>query len=179
MKTFIIGTDNTKKSVYDISNRLVGLNNDLDICRSFAVSKSENEEEEIGQYAYFLEEEEVIIAHKNDALIYLSFYDKAVEGITIDEFMNSDIIPIKHEHFNDIADPFLEDKVLLVLIDSKNNSDTKKKDQVEFNLIYERSDSMNLPLLYFYDDEEDIVDIVYEFMIGDDETREKILDENK
>jgi hypothetical protein len=176
MKTFIVGSDNLNK--LEIAKELTSLNDDLNICKSFIAKNIDDEK--LQEYIFTLDEEDIVLAFKNNALLYIDYSQHNISGITLDDFSVSDIIPISFKHFNSIVDePLIENEVLIIWIDIKEKRESHNVDVIESRFVQERIDSLNLPCLYFCgESSKEIAEIVFNYLTGNDEVRKEIIEEN-
>ncbi|MCH5167505.1 MAG: hypothetical protein J1F35_06370 [Erysipelotrichales bacterium] len=138
------------------------------------------------RYMYYISEDQLNLDYKNNALLYVvTDGDTQVsKGIAIDEFYNSQIIPVSLKAFNTINKHHFENEII-VWIDIKINK-TKfslvdyKLNLIESNYLLKILDSLknNTPL-YFGPDEDlkEGMKIVYDYFKGDKETKNSILNE--
>lgn len=173
MKIFIVAPEHINK--LDIANEIVALNDDLNICKTFT-----NIGGIITENVFELDIDDIILSFKNNALLFLQYSEEIIKGITLDDYNSSDIITLNTEHFNMINDePFINDEILIVWLDSKEKSEQHSKDIIESKYLQERIDNFNIPFLYFCDEnKKDIAKIVLSYLLADDETREEIQQEN-
>lgn len=176
MKIFIVGHKQLNK--LDIANKIISLNDYLNICKTFTTEQSDGM---IGEYLFHLDEEDIILAFRNNSLLYIDYNDEQISGMTIDDFDVSDIIPIDIKHFNSIPDYLLSDKELLIIwVDSKAKYiSSDKKYIIEAKYLQERIDNLNIPTMYFIDDDNiNIANIVIEYMNSNDDERMELVKEN-
>lgn len=176
MKIFIVGHKQLNK--LDTANKIISLNDYLNICKTFTTEQNSGM---IGEYLFHLDEEDIILAFRNNSLLYIDYNDECISGMTIDDFDVSDIIPIDVKHFNSIPDYLLTDKELLIIwIDSKNKEiSSDKKYIIEAKYLQERIDNLNMPVMYFIDEDNiDVAEIVIEYMNSDNERRLELVEEN-
>ena len=176
MKIFIVAPEHINK--LDIANEIVALNDDLNICKTF--TSVSNEAGLIGEYMFSLDIDDVVLSFRNNALLFLHYSEENVLGITLDDFISSDIIPIRTDHFNMIIDDHIsQNECVIVWIDSKQKSPNHKQDMIEARYLQERIDNFSLPVLYFCDEnKKDIAKIILEYFLADENTREEIIEEN-
>ena len=103
MKTFIVAPNHINK--LDLANNIVALNDNINICKSF--TSDIKAKGIVGQYKFGLDIDNILLAFKNNALLYLDFRDEEVSGLTLDDYDASDIIVITTAHFNDVPDIYL------------------------------------------------------------------------
>ena len=173
MKIFIVGSDNINK--LDYANELIALNDNLNICKYFtSESKFDGM---LGEYKFNLSVEDIDLSFKNDVLLFIDYQDEYITGVTHEDFYNSDILNLSIEYFNLIPDQYLNCDNLIVWIDNKSNAN--KKALAEANYFLERVEEINIPLLYFInEDKKDIAKIVIDYIEGDEKCRKEILAEH-
>lgn len=171
MKVFIVGSETIDK--LDIANEIIAQNDDFNICKTFT-----SKHEYVGSYMFELDNEDIVLAWKNNVLLFLDYSDKKILGITLDDFKYSDIIPISTKHFNMIIDDVLVNNEILILwIDNKSKH--SKDELIEVRYLQERIESFSLPMIYFIDEpKEEIARITIDYILGDEVQRKEILEEN-
>lgn len=175
MKIFIVASENVNKLNY--ANALIALNDNLNICRYFV---SEQSDGLVGEYKFYMDIDDIKLSFKNNVLFLIDYRDEYITGITQEDFDASDIVCMSMEHFNMIPDFILPNEKLIVWIDSKGLESSLLKTQLaEADYFMERIEENNIPLLYFIEEGEDyIAKTVLNYIDGDEETRQEILDEN-
>lgn len=171
MKVFIVGSENTDK--LDIAKEIVAQYDDLNICKTFT-----SNHEYVGSYMFSLDNEDIKLSWKNNVLLFLDYSNDKILGITLDDFKESDIIPIATKHFNMIIDSILEHNEILILwVDSKSKH--SNKELIEVKYLEERIETFSLPMIYFIDEsKEEIARITIDYILGDEVQRKEILEEN-
>lgn len=168
-KVFIIvNTKNQINTAYNISTYL-SKNFDFNCAKLFSTEKDM-------PYTYYLNQNEVILSYKNNALLTCNTYnDNDSLGITIDDYYNNDIFYCDIDLFNNISESMLNN-VLVIWIDEpiKNNLSLLNKIS---NFIINLD---NLKYLYFNEKDLDkILDILNNYFNTDDiKLKNKILEEN-
>ena len=176
MKIFIVGPSYIDK--LDYANAIVAINDDLNICKYF--TSQSNIEGMVGQYLFYMDIDDINLSFKNNALALIDYRDELITGITQDDFDVSDIVFINTEHFNLLPDILLpQDSTLIIWLDTKISNDLKNKELIEIKYLVERLDNLELPMLYFLDEERDkVAEDVIEYLNANEEERKKIIEEN-
>lgn len=130
---------------------------------------------------YYLDNKEIQNALKNNAVFYIR-NTSFIEGVTFDEFYNSNIFTLSIKDFNTISTNVLEkysDDILVVWLDYSNhlNKNELNNDIKETTYLIEKLE--NLKYIYLLNEEYDnIVKILIDYYYGDDEKRAEIIEEN-
>jgi hypothetical protein len=116
----------------------------------------------------------MVIAYKNNAMLYcLSESEKSI-GISMDEYYNTDIFCMSVEAFNNISESLLVN-ILVIWIDSKAN--TTDENQINNSKILMNTlDS--LKYMYFIEDFKTIRKIICEYLDATPAKQLEILEEN-
>lgn len=174
LKTFIVCLDKQKAS--DIAKDIIKTNDELSIIPRFTTD-SEYKNEVNENYIYYLDVNTVNLSYKNNALLYIKTNKYISNGITIDDFYNNDICYLTIEEFNSIPEIiFKKYDILIVWVDSKNHKSISNTDLIEIN--YFSSFVNTNKYLYFLEDENNIHDVILEYIFGDEEKRKYLLEEN-
>lgn len=176
MKIFIVGPSNINK--LDYANSFIEINDNYNICRHFISDKKFDGM--IGEYIFHMDIDEINIAFKNNAFYFIDYNDENITGITFDDYYSSNIICVDMYHFNLIPTFLFEkEEILIVWLDSKSNEINVSKEIVETKYFLETIENMNIPYLYFLNEDTNIVrNIVLEYIDSDEETKQQILEEN-
>ena len=178
MKVFLISPKHIDK--LSIAKEVVALDDNINICKRF--TSNIEDKNELSNFRFFMDVDDTILAFKNNVLLYLEYRDDNVSGITLDDYEASDIILIDSNHFNEIPDIYLANKELLFITlysKTNKNDETKKQDIIEDQYIQDRSLELNIPIIYFIDEAAtDIANIIIDYIKGDEEIRERIIQEN-
>lgn len=132
-KIFIVTTDlNTniaKKLALEISNIY-----DFTIADNFSSDES-------AEITYNIED--IILAFKNNALLYCYVKDNVTYGITIDEFYNKDIFCVPLEGFINIADNKLLNTII-IWIDAKYENNNEQLNNIDYmeSLLSDKNDCL-------------------------------------
>lgn len=176
MKIFILGSSNINK--LDYANSLIAINDDLNVCKAF--SSNCPFEGKLSEYLYYMDIDDINLSFKNNALLYIDYSDEEISGITLDDFYASEIVNMSIDHFNMISDNNLPlDDMLIVWIDSKTSGVNVKKELANVKFLEERIENKNIPVLYFLNETtNEVAKLVNEYISGDKESRQKIIEEN-
>lgn len=167
-KIFIITSDKNSKDNYRLAEYLQ-LECGLDLAKSFTTGNVE-------QYYEQLSINDVILAYKNNALLYSYSKDNIHSGITMDEFYNNDLFCMTIDGFNNIADNRLVN-VLVVWLDLPTKEITC---EMSHNIKSFQKTLESINYMYFNEDFDTICKIMKEYIETDSEDiRERILEENK
>jgi len=171
-KTKVIITGFTNADINEIMNSVIYIDDNINIIPKFTTNKSDE-----SFYNNYLDVVTVNLAFKNNAFIYISTVDYISTGILTDDFINNDICFIDIKNFNNIPDKIFNSyDILVVWLDSKKIS-LSNSDKIESKYFQDRINNLNY--IYFLDDNpEEISNIIYAYMSGDEEKRNKILEEN-
>ena len=135
--------DNVIESIFEISE-------DVNISKKFTTDKDANE-----PGFYYLNQEEVNLALKNNSLLSVVTTEYISEGITIDDLYNNDLFFMSYKEYNMINDKiFNNNNILTIWIDSKYNKPenyTKREFYYEIECLEQRLENINYE--YFMDDE--------------------------
>lgn len=172
-KIFIVGGANTP--IIEIADKLVSLDESLKIASKFTSDRQLKDltYDNNNQHLYYNDNENIHLDYKNNALLYIFSTEYTSEGVTLDEFYMSDIIPLNIENFNVVSEKVLESaSCLIVWIDSKCNSDNHLMKETKF--LMERLDK--LAYMYFFDeDTDDICNAIMEYISGTPHERKRLL----
>lgn len=179
-KIFITGSHSVDK--LKIAKLLVQKDDSLSICKKFT-SNPDYKGVISDNYIYFLESQEIDLAYKNNVLLYVNTENYISSGITIDNYYNDDIFVLDLRDFNNISNTVFQstlNEIIVIWIDSPitSNSPEIKQDINETKYLLERLNS-GVKYLYFLSETEDfITDTILEYLNGDEETKNKLLEEN-
>lgn len=177
LKIIITGAKPIDK--FAIAKRLVEINDSLSIAPTF-ISDKEYENVTNDNFMYYMSSEEVDLAFKNNVILYINTDINISHGITLDNFYSNDIFVMSIEDFNNISDHNITGKDLLVVwVDTKHYDDPndRQKDLVETKYLDERIQT--IPYLYFLDNTvEEIIDVINNYLEGDEEQKLAICQEN-
>jgi hypothetical protein len=172
MKLFILEPTFSNKSII-LAEKLHEINNELKICPIYSSLQS-NESKHIE----YMKIEEINLSFKNNALLYIDYNNNDITCITIDNFYNNDLIPIKLHEFNNIINAYLND-ILVIWLDCNNSKDINKK-ELRKNItatkhLLETIDNNNIKYLYFLkEDINDIANVIDKYLNSGDEIKKEI-----
>ena len=174
LKTFIVCLDKNKS--LDIAKDIIKINDELSIIPLFTTDiKYKDTINE--NYIYYLDVNTVNLSYKNNALLYIKTDKYISSGITIDDFYNNDICFLSIEEFNSIPEViFKKHDILIIWIDTKNHKGITNSDLIEIK--YFNSFIIANKYLYFLENEQDIHNIILDYIYGDEEKRKQLLEEN-
>ena len=130
---------------------------------------------------YYLDNKVIQNALKNNAVFYIK-NNVFVEGVTYDEFYNSNIFTLSIKDFNTIStnvlDKYSEDILVVWLDYSKHKyKDELNNDIKEISYLMDKLEKLNY--IYFLDEEySTIAKTIIEYYYGDADKRTVILEEN-
>ena len=175
-KIFIIGSNKIDKMSF--ARQITELDDDLSISQIF--TNDESYKDSTNDHIYYLSPNDIDLSYKNNAFLFIVAKDLIYTGITFDSFYNEDIFCLSIEEFNSIPNYIFEhNDILIVWLDTKINGrdKTNENDILATKHLIEKIDSLNI--LYFLDEsEETVANIVIEYLEGDPETKQNILEEN-
>lgn len=176
LKTFIVCLD--KNNSLDISKKIIELNDELSIVPEFTTNidyKGKLNE----NYIYYLDVNTTNLAFKNNALLYIKTDNYISNGISIDDFYNNDICFMTIEEFNLIPNTvFKNQDILIVWVDLKKHNCITNNDLIETKYFNSFLLNNNIPYMYFLNNEEYIHQVIIDYIEGDEETRNMLLNEN-
>ena len=176
LKVIITGAKPIDK--FAIAKKLVEINDNLSIAPTFTSDK--DYEGIVSDKMYYMSTEDVILAFKNNVILYINTDVYISHGITIDNFYNNDIFVMDLDDFNSISDHNIAGQdILVVWVDTKHYDDIhiKNSDITESKYLTERLE--NIPYMYFLDtDVESIAKTINSYIEGDDEEKLAIIEEN-
>lgn len=175
-KIFIVSTDKYNKNKYILAEYLSNVF-DLSIANTIVYT---NNTSILDNYKYLsiLDLNNILLAYKNNALLYaITYADKddnnTIETITIDDYYNNDIFCLSIEAFNNICENKLVN-CIVIWIDSN-----LKQNNISFNEISHFEESLkDIPYLYFNENINHVCQIVYKYFSGNKDEKQKILEEN-
>ena len=174
LKTFIVCLD--KEKALNVAKDIVKINDELSIIPRFTTN-TEYKDEVNENYIYYLDVNTVNLSYKNNALLYIKTNKYISSGITIDDFYNNDVCYLTVEEFNSIPEViFKKYDILVVWIDTKNHKTISNTDLIEINYFNTFITTNNY--LYFLETEKDIHNTILDYIMGDEEKRKYLLEEN-
>jgi len=174
LKTFIVCLD--KEKALNVAKDIVRINDELSIIPRFTTD-TEYKDEVNENYIYYLDVNTVNLSYKNNALLYIKTNKYISSGITIDDFYNNDVCYLTVEEFNSIPEIiFKKYDILVVWIDTKTHKAISNSDLIEIN--YFNTFITTINYLYFLENETGIHNTILEYIFGDEEKRNYLLEEN-
>ena len=173
-KIFIVTTDSKDMSTaYKIAS-YISSKYDLDIAKTFTSSLEIDVCKETPEYYTFFDVNDMVIAYKNNAMLYcLSEAEKSI-GISLDDYYNNDIFCMSVEAFNNISESLLMN-ILVVWIDSKSsNVDVNTTNNVK--ILMNTLDSIKY--MYFIEDYKIIKRVLCSYLDATPTKQLEILEEN-
>lgn len=173
MKILIIGTTNSP--VLDVAKGLQAANDDLQIAPVFTTDLKMKGK--VGESVYYMANEEVELAYKNNAFMWVHTKDHYSTGVTRPDMYSSSLFTMSFGDFNNISNPVMQelakdDDCVLVVMDmsaGKKDKDELMEANAAFERIYEH------PYLYFLDEKPaSIIDCILKYIGSTTEEREKI-----
>lgn len=167
----------------DVAIAMSELNDEFVIASTFDTDSEFSMTSE--KYKYYISNDQLDLDYKNNALLYVitNSITQNSYGIAIDEFYNSNIIPLSIKAFNTISPSLYEDS-LIVWVDSKWDNMMKRIDKellnIDIKYFMDITSHHKDQLLYFssIEDKESIAKIVNDYIEGDEEQRREIVSEN-
>lgn len=184
-KIIIVGISDIDK--LEIAKELVRRDDNLSIASHFTTDNEiieqygDNAESIINdKYIQYIKNDIINLAYKNNSLLYVITNGYISEGITTDEYYNSDIIYVDILQFNQIPDRFFNSKYsknIIVWVDTRNHRHISQSELIEIRYLQERLDAMSY--LYFLDESIDkICTTILEYLEADEDKRKQIIEEN-
>lgn len=162
-----------------IAKQLIEVNDNLSIAPTFT-SDRRYENVVSDNYIYYMDLEKVNLAFKNNVILYINTDVNISHGITLDNFYNNDIFVMDLEDFNNISERNITGQDLLIVwVDTKHYEEKNErlKDITEAKYLEERIQT--IPYLYFLDNTvEEIVNVINDYLEGDEEQKLVICQEN-
>lgn len=173
-KIFIITTNTDKlKTAFDLAN-YISSKYDLDVAKTLSSNLDIDIYNYVPEYFTYFDVNDMVIAFKNNAMLYcLSEAEKSI-GIPLDEYYNNDIFCMTVEAFNNISESLLMN-VLVIWIDSKYSSvDTNTMNNVK--ILMNTLDSIKY--MYFNEDYKIIKRMLCEYIDASPKRKLELLEEN-
>lgn len=173
-KIFIITTNSDKlKTAFDVAN-YISSKYDLDIAKTFSSNLDIDICKDVPEYFTYFDVNDMVIAFKNNAMLYcLSEAEKSI-GISLDEYYNNDIFCMTVEAFNNISESLLMN-MIVIWIDSKytsSNTNTMNNVKILMNTL----DSIKY--MYFIEDYKVIKRTICEYLDASPKRKLELLEEN-
>ena len=162
---------------FDLAKRLSELDDSLTISPIFSsdISLKDSYKENI----YYMSNDDVNLAFKNNALLYVMTDNYISTGITVDDFYNNDIIVATIEEFNNIPDKFFEKySITTIWLDSRNHDKLKYDHTAEAKYLMERISTLRY--MYFLDESiYEVAYIIYNYIKSPIDKKQSIIYENQ
>lgn len=174
LKVFIVCLN--KKTAMDVAKSIILKNDDYSISPMFTTDISYKGE--INEnYEVYIDPAIINLSYKNNALLFIKTEQYISTGITIDDFYNNDICIMDINEYNIIPENvFNKYDIITVWIDTKNHKSLLNNELLEIN--YFNSFIEKIKYLYFLDTETNIDEVILEYLNGNEEIRESLLNEN-
>lgn len=182
-KIFIISPNNTRP--IEVCKEISKISDDIIIANTFITDSDYSEKSLSDEFKYYISNDQLNLDYKNNALLYV-ITDSIAEnsyGIAIDEFYNSNIIPMSIKSFNTI-NPDLYKGCTIVWADSKYDRMMKAIDRkilnIDIKYFNEISKTFDRNVIYFSTIESniDIAKTIIDYMCADEEGKNIIINEN-
>lgn len=153
-KIIIIGSKNVDS--LSIAKELVKLNDNLSICPRF-ISDSQYSSKVNENYIYFMPTDIVNLSYKNNSILFVKTDDYISSGVTLDDYMNSNIVVCGIDEFNTISEKYMDDEhILFIWCDTAYHSKQDIQNEIDESF-YLTSRISERQYLYFLDEEPDFV----------------------
>lgn len=173
IKYFIVCLD--KEKSLNIAKQIITKDDNLSIAPMFTTDKEKDLANE--NYEEYINVNSINLAYKNNSLLFIKTNKYISSGITVDDFYNNDICIMNIEEFNLIPEKiFNKYDILIIWIDTKKHASLSNSDLIEIK--YFNSFLENNTYLYFLDNENNIDDIILEYIHGDEDKQKYLLEEN-
>lgn len=180
LKFFIVGSQNIDK--LSIAKKLVEENDSLSIAETFT-NNTEYKEGSNDNYIYFLESQEIDLAYKNNAILFVSTNNYVSYGITMNSFYTDDIFCMSIKDFNNISNLVFESKlydIIIIWVDSKITEFNKNVKEDIYESKYLMSRLNNLKYMYFFEEDDIIIsNTILEYINSNEEKRIEIIENNQ
>ena len=180
LKFFIVGSQNIDK--LSIAKKLVEENDSLSIAETFT-NNTEYKEGSNDNYIYFLESQEIDLAYKNNAILFVSTNNYVSYGIIMNSFYTDDIFCMSIKDFNNISNLVFESKlydIIIIWVDSKITEFNKNVKEDIYESKYLMSRLNNLKYMYFFEEDDIIIsNTILEYINSNEEKRIEIIENNQ
>lgn len=169
------------QNIVDYIIAIDNINDNISVSNRFIDDIQFKDSENI-QGLYYLDNTTITSSIKNNSILYITYLNDRLCGVTIDDFYNSDIIPMSISNFNDIPTNFLDkyiDELVIVWYDTKNHSKGKqiKSEINEASFLVDKIEQFGYKYIYFLDETPDTVaNVLNDYITGDNKIREEILE---
>ena len=181
---YIISND--KGKTLELSNIINNIDSNYSIASTFTTNNDSDEKYLSENYMYYISEDQLNLDFRNNALLYVITDSNTQEsiGIAVDELYNNKLIPMTIKAFNTVNTKYINN-CLIVWIDSIMNKLELSLIDYQLNMIETKYLMKNLDkykdnMLYFNSKEDlnDCANIILEYMNGDENRRQQLLEEN-
>jgi len=180
LKFFIVGSQEIDK--LSLARKLVEENDNLSIAETFT-NNTEYKEGSNDNYIYFLESQEIDLAYKNNAILFVSTDNYVSYGITMNSFYTDDIFCMSIKDFNNISNVVFESKlydIIVIWVDSKIKEFNKETREDIYESKYLMSRLDNLKYMYFFEENiNTISDIILDYINSDEQKRQELIENNQ
>lgn len=169
------------KSISDFNEAIDMINNDIIVSKQFTDNINYKDIENIDG-KYYLDGNTITSSIKNNSILYINTMDNFLYGVTIDDFYNSDIIPMSLGNFNDISTNFIDkyhDSIIIVWYDTKMHTDSKqlKREINESEFLLNKINQFNYKFVYFLDNSyNEVATVLNTLITGNDNQRAEIFE---
>jgi hypothetical protein len=164
----------TNKKIADFITTIETINDDISVSRRFTNNIEYKDHENIDGL-YYLDNNTISSSIKNNSILYITTLEEKMVGVTIDDFYNSDIIPMSISNFNDISTNFFDkykDDLIIVWYDTKihNNRKELKREINESTFLLDKIENNGYKFVYFLDDTfEEVANVLNIILTGSDD----------
>lgn len=180
-KIFITGPKNIDK--LSLAKKLVERDDDLSIAPHFT-NDLQYKDVADDNYLYYLSTQDIDLTYKNNFVLFVNTDKYVSSGITMDIFYNNEIFCMSMCEFNNISESIFNNEsndILIIWLDTKDtkSNDNLNEDICEAGYLMNRLDESNLKYLYFIDENDNIIiNTIFDYLEGNDEERKEILNDN-
>lgn len=185
-KIYIVGIDN--KKIIDVCNYIVDIDDSIHIGQTFTTDTDYSEVNENDGFMYYVSNSQLDLDFKNNSLLYVTTDNmtRVSVGMAIDEFYNAQIIPLSIRSFNTIKEDKYDNSIVVWTDISMKYGGDYSKIEYKINLLETKvfeeiiSNHYKGKCMYFgpKDQIEIIGKTIYNWMIGTEEEKNKIICEN-
>lgn len=176
MKKLIIVSSNIS-NINDIVNEISDIDDNINIINRFSTDVQYKDRAPGTDYIEYIDNDKLILAYRNNALICVNTKDEISTGISIESWVNGDIARMTYEEYNNIPN-ILISNCDIVWYDEIEHHRNKKS----FNDAKEFMNSLNeTKYLYFtsHDGISDIGKTIVEYMNADNKEKNNIWIKNQ
>lgn len=157
------------KNITDFINAIDIINDDISVSNRFTNNIEYKDLENINGL-YYLDNNTISSSIKNNSILYITTIDEKMVGVTIDDFYNSDIIPMLISNFNDISTNFFDkykEELVIVWYDTKIHTNKKelKREINESTFLFEKIENNGYKFVYFLDENPEVVANVFNIIL--------------